>query len=550
MTTRRRQQGVALILMATLLVMGVAWFAIGAGKSRSVTEYEREAKTGAALREAKAALLAYAAQYAARSNTAEPGQMPCPESTNYFAAGTEGQASTSCSNANESVGRLPWRTLGIDQLRDGYGEPLWYVLSRGFRNPPINFGTFGQINYNGSANAAVALIIAPGRVVNTLSDPGTPPAACAKVNQGSSNRNATTGPLDPTKFLECSNAIGPYGNPGNMANWSTWSNDRVIAITSQEWADAIASAIADRLQRQTLPALRNWETAEAAATGKSWASTWSAPYQPFAVTFANPNASTFCGSGGVREGLVPLAAWSTTDCDVRWTGSASALLNLLSLGCSQQATYLSCQFLGLLGIGGTTITATAPNIANGYRGTLTAADISVSGGGTVGASSLSISSATGAATLTVQVTFPLLALLQAVEVRIPYVADANVLSDSRVTWVTNNNWQRYLYYAVAPGATVSPTSACAAAGDPGCITVAGLAASTGATNDKRVVLALSGRPIGTQVQPSANRTDYFESRVSATQFTSATVTSTYNDRLAACPFQFTMQSGATTTICN
>ena len=47
------------------------------------------------------------------------------------------------------VGRLPWRSLGIDQLRDGYGEPLWYVLSRGFRNPPINFGTLGQINYNG-----------------------------------------------------------------------------------------------------------------------------------------------------------------------------------------------------------------------------------------------------------------------------------------------------------------------------------------------------------------------------------------------------------------
>ena len=78
--TRRRQQGVALLVVLTVLVLGVAWFAIGAGKSLVVTDYQREAKTGTALREAKAAVLAYAAQYAARSTTAEPGQMPCPES--------------------------------------------------------------------------------------------------------------------------------------------------------------------------------------------------------------------------------------------------------------------------------------------------------------------------------------------------------------------------------------------------------------------------------------------------------------------------------------
>ena len=71
--TRRRQHGAALILMATVLVLGVAWFAIGVLKARPVTDYQRDTKTGAALREAKIALLAYAAQYAARSVTTEPG---------------------------------------------------------------------------------------------------------------------------------------------------------------------------------------------------------------------------------------------------------------------------------------------------------------------------------------------------------------------------------------------------------------------------------------------------------------------------------------------
>ena len=548
--TRRRQEGVALLVVLTVLVLGVAWFAIGAGKSSMVSDYQREAKTGTALREAKAAVLAYAAQYAARTSTNEPGQMPCPESLNYYAAGTEGQASTSCSNANESVGRLPWRTLGIDQLRDGYGEPLWFVLSRGFRNPPINFGTPAQINYNGTANAAVALIIAPGRARDTSSDPGTPPAPCAKVNQRSTNRYSTASALDPTKYLECGNpATGPYGNPPNMTNWSAWSNDRVIAITAQEWADAIAPAVADRLQRQTLPALRNWDSAELAATGKSWASTWGISYQPYAVAFGNPTTSSFCGSLGVSEGLVPLAGWSTASCDIRWTGNTSALINLITLGCSQQLTYLRCQFLGLAAVAGATITATAP-IANGYRSTLTASDVFVSNGGSVVGSSMTVDTTTSTMKFTVQVAYPLLGLLLPVEVQIPYVGDANVLSDSRVAWITNNNWHQYLYYAVAPGAQANPSGTCAAAGDPGCITVAGLPASTGNTNDKRLVLTLSGRPIGTQVQPSANRTDYFESRISATQFSASTVTSTFNDRLAACPFQFTMQSGATTAICN
>lgn len=547
---RARQRGAALILLATMLVLGVLWYAIDALAKAARTDYEKETRTGIALQAGKAALLAHAAQYAARSSTTEPGQMPCPESLNYYLAGTEGQASTSCSNATEVIGRLPWRTLGIEQLRDGHNEPLWYVLSRGFRNPPINFGTPGQIGYNGAANAAVALIVAPGPAIDSTADSGTPAAPCAKVNQRATNRYSTAAPLDPTKFFECGNATGAYGNPGNMPGWSAWSNDRVIAITAQEWADAVAPAVADRLQRQTMPALRNWESAEATATGKSWQSTWGLPYLPFATPFADPTTSSFCGSGGEREGLAPLAGSSVATCDTRWTASGSGLAGLVSLGCSQQATYAECTFMRVFGaVASVTITATAPNIGNGFRGTIAQTDISA-GGGIVSGATMTVSSGTGAATLTFNVDYSLLGLFGIAEVRIPYVPDATVLNDSRVAWVTNNNWHRYLYYAVAPGATVNPGSVCAAAGDPGCITVSGLPASTGSANDKRVMLALTGRPLAGQTQPSPAFTDYLESRVSGTQFSSATVTSAYNDRLTACPFEFTMQSGAITAICN
>src|SRR5258708_29066232 len=32
-----------------------------------------------------------------------------------------------------SIGRIPWKTLGIDDLRDASGERLWYALAHNFR---------------------------------------------------------------------------------------------------------------------------------------------------------------------------------------------------------------------------------------------------------------------------------------------------------------------------------------------------------------------------------------------------------------------------------
>jgi len=135
-------------------------------------------------------------------------------------------------------------------------------------------------------------------------------------------------------------------------------------------------------------------------------------------------------------------------------------------------------------------------------------------------------------------------------VRIPHLQSAAVLSDSRFTWFWNNQWYRYTHYSIAPGAAAPGTSACT----PGtnCLTAIGLPASTGNTNDKRLVLVLSGRPLAGKTQPSSLRANYFESE-NATPgdetYLSATVTNSFNDRIAACPFQQTATTG-TVSICN
>lgn len=539
---RKAQQGAALILFVTVMVLGVAWYAIGAFGRAAPTIAEREIKTGLALRAARQALMAYITQYAARSGTAEPGQLPCPESVTLA---NPGEASTSCSNAVATVGRLPWKTLGIEQLRDGDGEPLWYVLSPGFRSPPINFANTGQLTYNGVANSAVALIIAPGRALNTLSA-GTPPAGCANVSQQVATRNSAS--LNLANFLECGNATGSYVNLGT----SQWTNDRVISVTAAEWTDAIAPAVADRLQRQVAALLGDWDQVELAATGRSWGATHGLGYLPYASNWGNPTTTNYCGNQGTREGLPPV---DPTCYNNPWTGSATATGGLVALGCSDAGTYLRCQFQRLLAttpLSGQ-ITATANNVARAFRGTIRLADLTVTDGGSA-TLSMALPNSTSDATVTIDVSWPLaLGLSSVVEVHVPHLQDAVVLSDSRYTWFWNNNWHHYTYYAVAPGATATPASPCAGAGDPDCLTVTGLPASTGNTDDKRLVLVLSGRPLSTQSQPSGGRNDYYESDNQTNgdeSFLSATSSPTFNDRVAACPFKHTDDSGNPIVICN
>ena len=64
------------------------------------------------------------------------------------------------SGSNVYIGRLPWRTLGLPDLRDSSGERLWYAVSRQFaRNPtcmpncPLTSDTLGQLTVTGIAPA-------------------------------------------------------------------------------------------------------------------------------------------------------------------------------------------------------------------------------------------------------------------------------------------------------------------------------------------------------------------------------------------------------------
>ncbi len=544
-----RQRGAALILFATVLILGVASFTVGALGKAAPTPSDREIRSGNTLQDAKRALLGYAQQYAARTvgaGSAEPGQMPCPEALTSIGTASEGIAAAACSNVAPVVGRLPWRTLGVDQLRDGDGEPLWYVLSPGFRSSPINFGTPGQLSFDGAPNAAVALIIAPGRPLNTLPFPGVPsPASCAKVNQQAAARN--TAPLNVANFLECGNAGTNFENVGT----SQWTNDRVITVTAAEWADAIGASVGDRLQRQIAPVLADWDAIELAATGRSWGATHGLPYLPYASAWSDPTANIYCGSQGQTEGLAPIAMGCSNN---PWTGIA-VVLGLVNIGCTDAGPFLRCQFMRLLALPpfSVVITATSQDVARAFRSTIDAADLTVTGGGTA-TLSMALNGATSDATATINATWPpALAPFTVVEVQIPHLTDAAVLGDARLSWFRTNNWHHYAYYAVGPAYVASPALPCAAPSDPGCLIVNGLPASTGIPDDKRLAMVLSGRALAGLAQPSPVLGNYFESQNASTgdrTFEALTVTGVFNDRIAACPFQHTPAGGGPIALCN
>ena len=532
----RRQQGAVAILVLTALVLGIAWFAVGALGRAPVATAEREIVTGRALQAGKEALLAYLTQYAARPDTAEPGQMPCPES---LTLANPGSSSTSCSASALVVGRLPWKTLGIDELRDGYGEPLWYVM-RGFRDAPINFSTPGQLTHNGAT--VVAMVVAPGVPLNTT---GTAPAGCSAQNQQVTTRNAGT--LVPTNFIECGTTTGVITSPGD----SSWTNDRVLSITAAEWADAIAGPVADRLQRQVAPAMNDFRTTTSAASwGESFfpnASTISS-----AVVGSQPETNNLCGNVDVRSGMPPTATAASGTCDTNWdSGNLGGLGALLSFGgCWATAADIRCSFTMLLaGLATPWLELSAPRIGYTFRSFDPASvRISVNGGAqqsvTVsGYWGYGVNDSDGRSTMRITFQFPLLAIASNITVIVPYATDA-LLADTRSAWFVENGWDRFTYYGVSQAATHDPGFAVCNPGGTvtNCMTVNNMPSPT---NDKRLVLVLMGRPLAGTTQPSYTLSNYWERQNASVGviYEIGSADSTFNDRAAACPFTYTPSSG-------
>lgn len=298
--TVQLQRGVALVLLVIGLVIGLGAFLM-TGLGRNETKLSREQITQNSLRQAKEALLAYAVSWPnIRADQDPGGQMrgpgflPCPDRTNNGAnAGNCGVADGSSSQANR-LGRLPFRTLGLPDIRDGSGERLWYAVSSKYKpnfpnydiNPDTGLGTItvrapdGTVLHDGTntslyaaqAGGVVAVVFAPGEPIERWNDAGgssrtMQDRGCGVVGCDSYGIcNAVTAPrCNPINYLEKAWGLGGdednadfvdrndtrTGNGNGFINGpivrmdgSVAVNDRLIYITYDEIMKAIMQRLA------------------------------------------------------------------------------------------------------------------------------------------------------------------------------------------------------------------------------------------------------------------------------------------------------------------
>ena len=570
MKRRTRQSGAALMAMLAVLILGAAWWAVTAISTpvnRVASDRQHNARI---LQEAKSALIGYVAHRAAMTTENDPGRLPCPEAAGNIGTANEGIAAGNCTLP--AVGRLPWRTLGLDKWRDIAGEPLWYVVSPGWTKPNaatntlINSNSTGQLTLDATGDM-VALMIAPGRPLQVSASPG-----CSARIQ---SRTTPSPAIDFRNYLECENATAPADIAFQSNGPADSFNDQVLSVTGAELLPAIEAAVASRFERQFGPQIRT-----AYSTG-AWPAN---PALPFAATFADPAASPFKGVAGTFNGLMPASfsetsAGSGVGCDpavagarcdpdfVRWTAgnltgaginSSSCTVSDIvvagvTAGSSLDCTfYRKCLLICVADNMPFTLTGSASNVGMTLRQLNEAA--AMTNVNLAPRSASGVLNANGSATITfdgeaavgagVGLTGALgnllcggLALLEVckqetLSVPIRLLADHPVLdtTNAAYSWFFRNNWHLVSWYAVAPDIAPSGPRACGA----NCLTVSFRNPSAG----QRGLIVIAGRSLTGAAWPAVTPADWLESTNNDANLSYATrdpalmIRRAFNDRIA------------------
>lgn len=256
------QHGQIIILTVLILALGSGFLVYSMAGSRSI-EYAKDARTELALAQVKQALIGWAASPPPNpTGTERPGELPCPDKNN------DGYDDGSC--VPGAIGRVPWKTLGIPEPRDGNGETLWYAIAGPFRNlnmsgAPITSNTLGNlVVYQGNSatvltSQAVAVLFSPGSPLGPQDRGCTVGVNCTATRKCTTSPASLTPICNPTNYLE---ATGTGNNaqtdgPFVQAPSSATFNDRVLAITNAD----LMPLVEQRVAREMMALLNSYYNA-------------------------------------------------------------------------------------------------------------------------------------------------------------------------------------------------------------------------------------------------------------------------------------------------
>ena len=185
-----RQRGVALLVFMLLFFLGsMSWLLAQSNVDALRRMLDRT--TAGGLAEAKTALVGRAAQ-----DDNRPGSLTCPDTDDDGVANQVGGTCTAY------IGRVPWKTLDMADIRDGWGERFWYALTPELRdNPgaqPINPQQALQLSLDSTANYAALVFSAGPPLHGQNGRPGNNVAAYLDDANGDGNLDFISGPYSAT----------------------------------------------------------------------------------------------------------------------------------------------------------------------------------------------------------------------------------------------------------------------------------------------------------------------------------------------------------------
>jgi hypothetical protein len=450
----RRQSG-AVLLLSLLVFLTAAAFVLVSKLNKAATQAYRDDQTARALAEAKAALIGRAVMDGNR-----PGSLRYPD-YDHDGDGDPSDANT-CNNDSPPlcIGRLPWKTLDLPELRDGSGETLWYAVSRSLRDQntaqPINSDTLGNLRIDGNPNLdIVAVIIAPGASFDGQNRPSN---VDDNYLEGDNNNG-------DTDFV--SRAAGNF-------------NDLVIAITRQE----LMAAVEKRVLGEARQVLRTY-----------YANNGNQFYPYAAVLGSTPENQV--GQEGLRRGFLPIDNLAGS-CTCTFDGITSAC------NCSGNGTFKFESPGNIASVSGNCQLNGSDSCTCTWQSSNTT--------GTCTINSDSFTSANSTFTATPSGPDNICSFSVAGETCTTETSTHVSPTVSVPAWFTTNQWQNFIYYTVSAACT---------SGTPGC--GGGTFLSVGSPNNAHALLISAGRslltgtncngttPYTQRTRPTANICDYLDS---------------------------------------
>jgi hypothetical protein len=533
---RRAQRGAALLLVLLVVMAGVLYgVVLGLNEATATAPLQRSQQNAEVLRQAKEALIAYAVQRPDPTSLPfgvhGPGHLPCPDRNNDgFSDGV------ACGTAGTRLGRLPWRSLGLADLRDAAGERLWYAVSRCFLERPLGTDLAScatGYRVNSDVPGALTVIgLAPAQeVVAVILAPGTPLAGQVRSGPGPDPRTAVCNPVSHgscqvANYLEGDNAAATdvfiAATPcegGDLAKCPLGAkNDQLVVITHEELFRAVEEEVRTRIERRLNARLTNY--------WKDWATALGLPagriVMPFAAPFVDDRwvpggdpptrpLALYRGRAGDTVGLLPLTrdasflTWDMSSLVVEtrqppgggpWSPATisgplpSDPVTDLTFSVDHDGANREYRVSARLRHVGLTFALPVPAPAPSSSMPAVSVTQAFEANGDLAVTyTFTVS---GAPTGPLAITVP----------RTSAFSDLTdpLASDAEWRWFFENDWARHLMYVVSPGVTPAPTASLAGTcapppATPPCVTVTSLRPND-VRNDARFALVLAGRNLG------------------------------------------------------